>query len=306
MATKKRTPTGILLYLLRSTWNEMQDDHIMKFSAALAYYTVFSLGPLLLILISLGGLFFGKNAVEGQLYGQVRDLVGSKAALLIQETIKNIHLSGQNILKTIIGVLSLLLGASGVFGEIQDSINSIWGFKSKPRSGLRLLIINRLLSFSMVAALGFLLMVSLFFNVLLAALGNSIGNYFPGFSIVVLFIINNLLTFAVISLLFAIIFKVLPDARIRWKDVRTGAMLTALLFMLGKYLIGLYLGKSQVASAFGATGSVILIMVWVYYNAVILYAGAEFTQVLTRSQGREIQPNEYAVKMVQKTVEAKS
>jgi membrane protein len=295
---------GKVIYkLLNETLAEVKNDNILKYSASLAYYTIFSMGPMLLIIISLAGIFLGKEAIQGRIYGEMASLVGNEAALQIQETIKNIHLSGNNFLTTVVGVITLLIGASGIFGEIQDSINIIWGFKSKPRRGLLTMLINRILSFSMVVTMGFLLTVSLILNALIAALSYSIGYYFPGVTVYFLFTFNNLLTFAVITALFAIIFKVLPDAAIRWKDVRMGAFLTAILFMSGKFIIGFYLSKSKLASLFGAAGSLIIIMVWVYYNAIILYVGAEFTQVYARFKRKEIPPNDYAVRVERKVIE---
>lgn len=291
--------------ILHNTIKEFGDDQGIKYGAALAYYTVFSLAPTLLIIISVLSFFFGQEAVQGEIYGQIKDLVGSDVALQVQSTIRNIHLSHENFVATITGIVILFLSATAIFGEIQDSINSIWGIMAKPKRGWIKLLINRLLSFSMVISIGFMLLVSLVINALVAIIGRNIGRYFPELSIYVISLFNNLFTFAAIVFLFAIIFKVLPDARIKWKDVIVGAIVTALLFMAGKFVIGYYLGQSNLRTVYGAAGSIIIIMVWVYYNAIILYFGAEFTQVYTQFRGRRIYPNAYAVLIEKKIVEIK-
>lgn len=295
MARKKRNFFQFAFSLLKTTLSEFINDNVIKYCAALAYYTVLSLAPLLLIIISLAGLFFGKAAIQGEIYSQINQFVGNDVALQLQELIKNINLSNHSTLATVFGVVTFLIGASGIFTEIQDSINIIWGFKSKPGTGLKNFILNRLLSFSMIGAIGFLLMVSLFINALISGLSNIIQYYFPGFSIYWLFIINNLLTFASLVVLFATIFKVLPDARVKWRYVRVGAIVTAILFMLGKFLIGFYLANNSFTTIFGAAGSTIIIMIWVYYNATILYFGAEFTQVYARATGHRIYPKVYSI-----------
>lgn len=197
----------------------------------------------------------------------------------------------------------LLLGATGIFGEVQDSINTIWGIKAKPKRGLIKLVLNRLLSFSMLISIGFVLSVALLINALIALLGQGLTRYFPELTVYFFLVFDNVLTFAAITTLFALIFKLLPDAKIDFKDVAVGAVATALLFMIGKIVIGYYLGHSKVASIYGTAGSVIVVMVWVYYNAIILYFGAEFTQVYTRFKGGKIQPNAYAVLIEKKTIE---
>jgi membrane protein len=275
----------------------------LKYSAALAYYTIFSVGPLVLIIISITGIFFGKDAVEGHIYDEINKVVGKDAALQVQATIKSISLSGKSVVATTIGVIALLIGASGIFAEVQDSINSIWGFKSKPSNGILKLLLNRMLSFSMIAIVGFILMVSLVLNAAIDGLSNVIASHFPQVAVLTLLILNNIITFVAITILFAIIFKVLPDAQIKWREVREGAVITSLLFMAGKFLIGFYLGQSHVATSFGAASSIILMMVWVYYNSIILYFGAQFTQSYVRSKGTIIHPNDYAVAVESRTIE---
>jgi len=282
-------------YLLKETYNEFMDDSAMKLSAALSYYTIFSLPPLIIIIISVFGVFFGAEAIKGEIFGQINGLVGNDAALQIQETIKNVHLSRNNVFATIFGVIMLLIGASGVFVEIQDSINYIWGLKAKPKRGFIKFLKNRLMSFSMIGSVGFLLMVGLIVDAVMEVLNNRLLHVFPQFTLYIFYILNVLIVFITITLLFSIIFKTLPDGIVAWKDALIGAGFTALLFMIGKFAIGAYLGTSKVASVYGAAGSVVLILVWVYYSAIILYFGAEFTKVYALTHGNKIIPKDYAV-----------
>ncbi|NBL63907.1 YihY family inner membrane protein [Flavobacterium sp. NST-5] len=284
-------------YLLKTTFNEFLDDNAIKLSASLSYYTIFALPPLMIIIITICGFFFGRDAVSGELYGQINGLVGNDAAAQIQQAIKNVELSESNMFATIFGIVMLLIGASGVFAEIQSSINFIWGLRAKPNKGIKKFIVNRLMSFSMIASVGFLLLVSLLINTVMDLLSDRLIQYFPEGTVVLFYILNSVLVFAIIALLFAIIFKALPDGNIRWKDSFIGASCTAILFMIGKFAIGLYLGNSDVASVYGAAGSIILILVWVYYSAIILYFGAEFTKVYAKAFGGNISPNDYSVEI---------
>lgn len=293
-------------YLFQETFNEFMDDNATKLSAALSYYTIFSLPPLLIIIISLSGVFFGSEAVSGQLFWQINGLVGNDAALQIQETIKNVKLSNSNSFVTFIGLVILLIGASGVFVEIQDSLNYIWGIKAKPKRGIVKFIKNRLISFSMIGAVGFLLLVSLIINSLMDILNKRLATYFPQDTIYLFYILNLLIVFIIITLLFTVIFKTLPDGKVMLRDCIIGASFTSLLFMIGKFAIGAYLGSSAIASVYGAAGSVILILVWVYYSAMILYFGAEFTKVYACTHGQRIIPNEYSVQLLKQPVELDS
>ncbi len=279
----------------------------LKLSAALAYYTIFSLPGLIIIIVWVSDIFLGQEAVEGTVYGQIAGLVGSDAARQIQETIRQARISSEGGLATIIGVVTLIIGATGVFGEIQDSINQIWHLKAKPKKGtgwLKLLI-NRLLSFSMILSLGFLLLVSLVLNGLMDALIDRLTQIFPQTEVFIAYVVNLLLTFFITSFLFGLIFKVLPDARIEWKHVKAGAFTTALLFMGGRFLISYYLGHSKMSSAYGAAGSIIVILLWVYYTAIILYFGAAYTRAYAVCSGSRIYPNSYAVWIEQVEVENK-
>jgi membrane protein len=285
-------------YLLKETYNGFMDDNGIKLSAALSYYTVFSLPPLLIIIISLSGIFFGADAVRGEIFGQINTLVGSDAAMQIQETIKKVELSnGSNFAQTI-GIIILLIGATGVFAEIQDSINYIWGIKAKPKRGLIKYLYNRLMSFSMIGSVGFLLLVGLIINSLIDVLSHRLAIIFPRDSIFLFHIINTMVIFIIITLLFSIIFKTLPDGKIALRDCIIGASFTSILFMIGKFAIGFYLGRYNIASVYGAAGSIILILVWVYYSAIILYFGAEFTKVYALTHGQKIIPNAYSVQIV--------
>ncbi|WP_212001463.1 YihY/virulence factor BrkB family protein [Chitinophaga sp. HK235] len=295
-----RTTGKIQLYwkVLKESASAFIDGKVLKLSAALAYYTIFSVAPMLIIIIFFCDLFLGKEAVEGSIYGQIQGLVGSEAALQIQSMIRNATLSNDMNWATMVGFVTLIIGATGVFAEIQDSINFIWGLKSKPKkNGLLRMLLNRLLSFSLVVSMGFILLVSLAINGLVELFQNVLYRLIPTklTTTVIVYVANLVVPFIVITILFSIIFKVLPDARIRWKDVVVGAIATAVLFMIGKFGIGYYLGASKVSSTYGAAGSVVIILLWVYYSAAILYFGAVFTRVYIRHFGREIYPNDYAV-----------
>ncbi|HEY5523285.1 MAG TPA: YihY/virulence factor BrkB family protein [Desulfuromonadaceae bacterium] len=280
---------------LKQVFTEFAEDNIFKYSASLAYYTVFSLAPVLIVIISICGILFGKEAIQGHIYGQIKDLVGNDAAVQIQETIKNIHLIGHNIYATIISIIVLLIGATGIFGEVQDSLNKIWGLRIKTRKIWWKLIINRLLSFSLILCIGFVMMVSLLLNALVSAFGSFLARYFSEFSVILVQITDNVLMFVVTTFLFSLMFKVLPDAKIKWSDVLIGGLITSVFFTLGKLAIGYYLGSSNIATVYGAAGSIMIIMVWVYYSSIILYLGAEFTKVYAKLYGGKIFPNEYAI-----------
>ena len=299
---KKLTLKGVWK-LIKEAGSGFSDDKVLKLSGSLAYFTIFSIGPLILIIIFLADLFWGRDAVEGSIYNQIKGFIGPDAALQIQDIIKNAAISGDNTLTAIIGIVTLLVGATGVFAEMQDSINTIWGLKPKPQKGLLKMILTRLLSFSVIVSLGFLLLVSLLLNAVIEALINRLMTIFPDGAVVLGYIVNLLITFSVTTLLFAIIFMVLPDAKIKWKDVLIGSMATTVLFMLGKFAITFYIGSSNVGSTYGAAGSLVVVLLWVYYSSVILYFGAEFTKAYAANYGSHIEPNHYAVWIKQVEVE---
>ena len=279
---------------LKDAFKGFSDDKVPKLSASLSYYTVFSLAPLLLVVIFVAGIILGQEAAQGTIFRQLDQLVGSESALQIQEIIKNASLSGKSGIALIIGIITLLIGATTVFGEIQDSINGIWGLKPKPKVGFMKLVQTRLLSFGLIATLGFLLLVSLAATTVVEGVGNRLKDVMPDVTVVVFYVVNLVLNLAITTVLFAIIFKVLPDARIKWKDVWPGAIATSLLFLVGKFLISFYISKSDLGSTFGAAGSLVILLVWVYYSAIILYFGAEFTRAYALNKGAKIVPDKYA------------
>ncbi|MFT3894961.1 MAG: YihY/virulence factor BrkB family protein [Anaerolineales bacterium] len=267
------------------TAKEWSEDQGSRLAAALAYYTAFSLAPLLVIVLAVAGLVGGKAAASGILMSQLQDLFGVQGREFIQGMIENATIKSTGITASVIGTITLLLGALGTFNELQGALNRIWDVKPKPLTtwGARIkdFLFKRLLSFSMVLGIGFLLLVSLIVSAIIAAM----SGFFTGLPIapnVILQVINQLVSLAIITLLFALIFKYVPDIKISWRHVLPGALLTAILFTIGKYLIGLYLGTSNVGSTFGAAGSLALIMIWIYYSAQILFLGAEFTQVFDK------------------------
>ena len=299
---KKITGKGIW-QILKASFKGFVDDKVIKLSGSLAYFTVFSMGPMLIVIIFFADLFWGREAIEGTIYGQLKGFVGSDAAAQLQDIIKKASLSNKSTITAIIGSIMLLIGATTVFAEIQDSINTIWNLKAKPKTNWLKLVIDRILSFSVVVSLGFLLLVSLVINGIMEALGNRLLTMFPDIAVILLYIFNIVLTFIVTSLLFAIIFKVLPDAKIKWKDVLMGAMVTAVLFMLGKFGISFYIGSSNVDNVYGTAGSLVVILLWVYFSSIILYFGAEFTKAYAAAYGSSIHPNQYAVWIQQIEVE---
>ena len=280
--------------LLKETFTQWGDDRVPRLGAALAYYTVFSIVPLLVIIIAMVGLVFGQEAAQSYILEQIKGLVGEQSAEAIKEMIERANKPSQGMLATVIAIATLLLGASGLFGQLQDALNTIWGVEAKQGRGIWGIIKDRFLSFMAVLGTGFLLLVSLVLSAVLSAMGKLFEAWLPGPEII-LQILNFAVSFAVITGLFAMMFKILPDANIAWRDVGVGAAMTALLFTIGKFLIGLYLGKSDVGSAYGAAGSLVILLVWVYYSTQILLFGAEFTQVYATRYGSRITPTENAV-----------
>lgn len=282
---------------------EFLDDNCIKFSASLSYYTIFSIPPLAILIISSAGYFFGEEAVRGEFFSQIEDLVGSNAALQIQEAIKGIRLSDNMNIATIIGFVTLLFSASGIFAEIQSSINYIWELKPKPKKGLVRMIINRLISFSMIGALGFILLVSLIVNTTIEYLYDYLSELFHNDILFFASTVNSLIVLIIVMLIFGFIFKTLPDGKLGWKETIVGSLFTAVLFMIGKWAIGLYLGNSSKLDLYGAAGSVLVILVWVYYSAIILYFGAVFTKNYSEMYGKPIKPNDYTMRVILKEEE---
>lgn len=286
--------------LLKNTTIAFSDDNAFKLSASLSYYTVFALGPLLIIVISLSAIFYGKQVVEGKLVEQLSDLIGTEAAIQIQNILSNAQHTHASTLGAIIGFIILFIGATGVFTEIQSSINFIWSVRAKPKKGWLKYLLNRLLSFSLVVGLGFVLLASLIVNALLALLSKTLTEKFPHFPVGLFNLVNSLIILAVITSLFAVIYKVLPDAVISWKDAWIGSIFTAALFLLGKFLIGYYMSKSNLGVTYGAAASVIILFAWVYYSSLILYFGAEFTKVYALHSGEGIRPKQTAVFIIKR------
>lgn len=303
MPKEKITFKGIW-QVLKDTFKGFSQNKVTKLSGSLAYYTVFSMGPLLVVIISLCGIFLQKEAIENEIYIILEDFVGSDTALQLQEIIKNAAIGNKSTIAAIIGIVALLIGATTVFAEIQDSINTIWGLKPKPKRGLLKMLMNRFLSFSVIISLGFLLLVSLTVTGVIESISARLQAKFPDVTVVLFYIVNLVLTICICTLIFSVIFKVLPDARIKWKDVVAGAFITTILFMIGKFGISLYISQTKVGSTYGAAGSLVILLVWVYYSAIILYLGAEFTKAYAIRYGDAIRPNDYAVTTKEITVEA--
>jgi membrane protein len=291
--------------MLKQGFSEFGDINIMKMAAALAYYTVFALAPMLIIIISIIQFFKGEDAIQGNLYPQIVSFLGPEAGAQVQEMIKNAAISDSGTVSTIISVLVLLLSATGVFAEIQDSINSIWHLKAKPKGGIIKLLVSRLISFSMVVSLGFIMLVALVINSAVETIMDRLERLFSDAMVYVAYGVNLLLTFIITTLLFCVIFKVLPDAKIKLRHVLPGAVATAILFMIGKFGITLYVSKTNIGSTYGAAGSIIVILVWVYYSAIILYFGSLLTRIYLQCAGHTINPNKYAVFIREVQVENK-
>lgn len=280
--------------LLKDAGAGFRKHKVLKLSASLAYYTIFSIGPTLLVAIFFADLFWGRQAIDGTIYKQMSGLVGKETALQIQDIIKNASVTGNNF-TAIIGFVTLIIAATTVFSEMQDSINGIWNLKVKEGSGWLRTLKNRLVSFSVTAGLGFLLLVSLLINSLLDGFMSQLQLMFPHIAILFVYVVNIFITLGVVALLFAIIFKVLPDAIITWKDVLAGSLFTAVLFMIGKFCITIYVNNSNLGNTYGSAGSLVILLLWVYYSSVILYFGAEFTKAYALRYGSVIRPKDYAV-----------
>jgi membrane protein len=288
-----------ILELFKQTFKEWSEDKAPRLAAALAYYTTFSLAPILVIALWIADFFyFDRGAGQALLLDQVHSLAGSQAQELVGEMLEASQLSGGNPLTIGIGVVALIFGATGVFIQLEEALNTVWEVAPKPNRGLLGAIKDRFLSFTMVLGIGFLLLVSLVLSALLTALANWTNGLFPGIE-ALMQVVNFLISFLVITVLFALIFKYVPDAEVRWQDVWLGAAVTALLFSIGKLVIGLYLGNASSVEQFGAAGSLVVILLWVYYSAQISFFGAEFTQVYAKKYGQGIVPTENAIPLTE-------
>ncbi|MDJ0694610.1 YihY/virulence factor BrkB family protein [Mastigocoleus sp. MO_188.B34] len=280
--------------LTKTTFTHWKEDNASRIAAALAFYTSFSLAPVLVIVIAIVGLVFGQQAAQGRIIDELQGLVGKEAASVIQLMIQNTQDSGSGIVATITSLALLLFGASGFFNQLQDALNTIWRVKPKPNRGVIAIIKDRFLSLLMVMGVGFLLLVSLVISAVLTAVGNIFDSLLQDF-IFLWQLLNFLISFGVVTLLFAMIYKILPDVKIAWSDVWIGAVITSVLFALGKSIISIYIGNTSVGSTYGAAGSLVVMLLWIYYSAQILLFGAEFTQVYANRYGSRIIPSDSAI-----------
>jgi membrane protein len=294
-ASRRLTARGLAIVFRRALagwWN----DNVPRMGASLAYYTLFALAPILVVAIAIGGLVFGAEAVRGEIVGQIQGVVGQEGGKAVQSMLEGAANRGSSVLATGAGILTFFLGATGAFLELQADLDAIWRVKPKESTSfLRALVMQRLISFGLVVALGFLLLTSLLVSAALSAIHSYLGNRYTG--LVVLWeALNVVVSLGVMTLLFALIYKVLPDVKLSWREVWVGALVTAGLFSIGKLVIGLYLGTSNIATTYGAAGSVIVILVWVYYSAQVILLGAEFTRAYVEQFGRRPPPEEFAVR----------
>lgn len=280
--------------LLKETGKGWARDNASLLAAALAYYTIFALAPLLVIAVAVAGIVFGDAAVEGQIVAQIEGAVGREAAVVIQNLVANANQSGASVIATVLSSVLLLLGASGLFTKLQQTLNMIWGLTTAPEQGILNVLKKRTLAFSMVLIVGLLLLLSLATSTIITAVGDRLTEWLPGIGSI-LPQINFLASLFILTMLFALLFKMLPDAQLTWKDVLLGAAVTTVLFLLGRYLIGLYLARGSATSTYGAAGSLVLILLWVYYSAQIFLFGAEFTQVYANKYGSRLKPANNAV-----------
>lgn len=279
--------------MVKQSLSEWNDDKCTRLGASLSYYTIFSLAPLLLIVISIAGLFFGQKAAEGAIFTQLASLVGADAAKFIQDAVAKANHPGQGVVSLVVGFGALIVGATGVVVELQDALNTVWKVVPKPNRGIWGFVRTRLVSIAMILSLGFLLLVSLIFSAALAGLSGWLRSRLGNIALIG-WVIDFAVSLGTISLLIALIYKILPEAHVAWRDVWVGAPITAALFLLGKYLIGIYIGKASVASAFGAAGSLAVLLVWVYYSTQLIFLGAEFTRVYANRFGDKVVPTRRA------------
>jgi membrane protein len=283
--------------ILRKAVSNFIDDDSFTYASSIAFSTIFSLPAILIIALSVAGAFYERNVVQEELINQVSALVGSESAKEIEGIMAQATVESTTTFAKIVGALTLAISATAIFLSLQTSLNKIWGIKPKPQRGWLKLIINRLISLAMVISLGFVLMVSLLIDTVLVVFQDVVARYLKDVTLYLVTAINLLISLGFITFIFAMIFKVLPDAQIRWRDVWVGSVVTTFLFTLGKYLIGIYLGNSSFGSTYGAAGSLVIILVWVYYSTLIVLFGAELTQVYAKETGSEIRPYSNAVKV---------
>lgn len=282
--------------VLKQAFKDWNDDRAPMLGAALAYYTLFSIAPILVVATGVAGLVLGEQAVQGQLSSQMESTLGPQAADAVEMMLANMHERGGSIIAVVVGIVTLIIGATTAFLQLQAALNIVWEVRRKG-GGIKGMLIQRATGFAMVLGIGFLLMVSLVVSALLTGLQDQLDRYLPGGQ-TLWQIVNLVISLGVFTVLFALIFRYLPDVEIEWRDVWFGGLVTALLFTLGKFAIGFYLGRSSVGSSYGAAGSLVVLMVWIYYSAQILLFGAEITQAFARRQGRRIEPSRGAVRVM--------
>ncbi|MGB3618198.1 MAG: YihY/virulence factor BrkB family protein [Catalinimonas sp.] len=283
--------------MLKETYKEWNGDDPFRQAAIVAYYAVLSLPALLIIIITIVGSIYGKEATQGQITNQISGAIGAEAAASIEEMIANSAQDQNSTLAVIFGIAMLVFGATGVFVQLQRSLNYIWEVKVDPKAGVLKVITDRATSLGLILVIGFLLLTSLALTSVLSALGDWIQQFVPDFLMIVFFVAEFVVSLGIITLLFAMMFKYLPDVKVEWRTVWIGALATSILFVIGKFALGIYFGHSEPGSAYGAAGSIILVLVWVSYSSLILFFGAEFTQVYARRYGHRIEPDAHAIRV---------
>jgi membrane protein len=289
--------------LLEETWLEFLDNNSFQKGAALAYYTIFALPPMLIIIISASGYFLEEQAVSGEIYYKIKELIGSEGAYAVQKMVENVNAFTNLNLAAVVGGVALFIAATGLFVSLQDSLNEIWYVKPKPKRGYLKLILDRVLSFGMILIIAVILLLSLLANTILVVIGDFMTARFSGWVVYILHAANFMSSLVMMSFLFACIYRFLPDAKIKWRDVWVGALVTSVLFSIFRGIIGFYLGKNDVASVYGAAGSVVIILTWVFFTSQIIFFGAVFTFVFSRKYGHNIYPATYAVRVIRQEIE---
>ena len=284
--------------MLKETYQEWNDDEPYRLSAIVAYYAILSLPAMMVIIIKIAGILFGEETVQSSISGEIKNMLGPDAAQSVSTMIQNASQTEGSIFTVILGIATLIYGATSMFFHLQKSLNKVWEVEAAPeRSGWKKLIIDRLTSFGLILMIAFLLLISLIISAALSALSGWISEFLPSITVYLFFIINFVLSLFIVTLLFAMIYKILPDVDLKWRHTWIGAFVTSLLFVIGKTLLGLYFGQTDPGSTYGAAGSIILILLWVSYSCLILFFGAEFTQVYVRRSGEYIKPSSHAVKV---------
>lgn len=286
----------------RTTLKTFVAENYLRYSASLSYYTIFSLAPLLIITISLFGYFFGRQAMEGKIFSELRTQVGDVAAMQIQQMIQYVVSAQDSFVARVIGIIGMVIGVAAVFTEVQDAINHIWKLKPIPKLNRKKYLIKRIISLGIFSIIGFILVLSLMINLLIDILGNYLIDFFAGASVFIVFAINRIFIIAVVAVLFTFMFKYLPDGIVKWKDAIKGAVFTSFFFMVGKAVIGYFLGHFHTTSTYGAAGSLVVLLLWIYYSSVIIYFGATFTKVYAYMYGGKIVPRSYAVYLETKEI----